>query len=81
MFGRIYGAFMFCSYFELLFRFLRPDKQTKLIVDKIRKSILKIPRWPEIVTFEEMNFTVPKLEVSHLAVFLAQLETKKHLLK
>ncbi len=80
-FVRIYGAFMFCSYFELLFRFLRPDKKTKLLVGEIRQSILKRPRWPEMITFEEMNVSPPKISVMQIALSLMQSETKKYLLK
>jgi len=58
-FARIYGAFMFCAYFELLSRFLRPDKGAKRRVDAIRDSILSLVRWPEMITFEEMNMPVP----------------------
>lgn len=58
-FARIYGAFMFCAYFELLARFLRPDKSIRRRVVAIRDSILSLVRWPEMITFEEMNIPVP----------------------
>ena len=58
-FGRIYGAFMFCVYFELFPRVLRPNKIVLKRVDAIRDSILSVVRWPEMITFEEMNLPVP----------------------
>jgi hypothetical protein len=70
MFGRIYGAFMFCCYFELFGRFIRTDNEVKAIVQKIRQKILSIPRWPEITTFEEMNLQPPKIN-PFLEVILA----------
>ena len=58
-FGRIYGAFMFCVYFELFARLLRPGKKIRPEIDDVRNSILSLFRWPEMVTFEEMNVPVP----------------------
>jgi hypothetical protein len=58
-FARTYGAFMFCVYFELFGRLLRPGKDVLKRVDAIRDEILSVVRWPEIVTFEEMNLPVP----------------------
>ena len=58
-YGRVYGAFIFCVYFELFARFLRPGKDIKPRIDDIRNSILSIVRWPEMITFEEMNVPIP----------------------
>ena len=76
--GRVYGAYMFCAYFELFARFLRPGKTIKPRIDDIRNSILSIIRWPEMVTFEEMNIPVPKpnILVNALSVVVSQ-ESKK----
>ena len=62
-FGRIYGAFMFCVYFELFARLLRPGNKAGPKIDDIRNSIRSIFRWPEMVTFEEMNVRVPEPNV------------------
>jgi hypothetical protein len=56
----LYGAFLFCLYFEFFASVLRPSPETRAIVDKIREQVLLAPRWPEMVTFEEMNQSPPK---------------------
>ena len=58
-FARTYGAFMFCVYFELFRRLLRPGRDVQKRVDAIRDEILAVVRWPEMITFEEMNLPVP----------------------
>ena len=73
-FAVIYGSFLFCIYFELLRSHLRPDTNTMQTVDKIRETIRRIGRWPEIVTFEEMNLKSPWekspiLHVLHRVIF------------
>jgi len=77
-FSRVYGAFMFCSYFELFGRFLRPDNNTKRKVDVIRDSILSVVRWPEMITFEEMNIPVPDpgIIINALGVVLSRKEKR-----
>jgi hypothetical protein len=52
-FGRVYGSYLFCLYFELFGRWLRPSKSESEIVASIRESQFLEPRWPEMVTFEE----------------------------
>lgn len=73
-FSQIYGAFLFCVYFELFSRFLRPDIIVQPKIDDIRNLILSHVRWPEMVTFEEMNIPVPDLGpiINALSVVLAQ---------
>lgn len=65
---------MFCAYFELLSRFLRPDKSVKRRVDAIRDSILSLVRWSEMITFEEMNMPVPDpgIMINALGVVLSR---------
>jgi len=63
MFGRTYGAYMFCCYFELFGRFIRTNATEKEKVHRIRKAILYQDRWPEMVTFEEMNLRPPQWNV------------------
>ena len=58
-FGQVYGAFMFCVYFELFARILRPGKSVQRRIAAVRNCILSRVRWPEMVTFEEMNLPVP----------------------
>lgn len=58
--AQIYGSFIFILYFEFFGRFLRPGPNVKELVDQLRDNLLKIFRWPEMVTFEEMNQPVPQ---------------------
>jgi hypothetical protein len=55
----LYGKFLFCLYFEFFGTVLRPTAKERAIVDKIRQDVLYTPRWPEMVTYEEMNVTPP----------------------
>jgi hypothetical protein len=73
-FGQVYGAFMFCVYFELFALILRPGKTARPTIDAIRKSIQSLVRWPEMITFEEMNISVPDpgVIIRALGVVLAQ---------
>lgn len=65
-FAVIYGSFLFCIYFELFASFLRPDANAMQIVRNIREYIQRINRWPEIVTFEEMNLKPPGSPFLHV---------------
>ena len=58
-FSVVYGSFLFCVYFELLRPHLKPNAETMRQVGKIRKHLRAINRWPEIVTYEEMNVKPP----------------------
>jgi hypothetical protein len=73
-FGQVYGAFMFCVYFELSARILRPGKSVQPKIAAIRSCILSRVRWPEMITFEEMNVPVPDpgMVVRALGVLWAQ---------
>jgi hypothetical protein len=57
---RLYGAFMFCLYFEFFVSVLRPSPTDHAIIAEIRQHVLFTPRWPEMVTFEEMNQKPPE---------------------
>lgn len=57
---RVYGGFLFCLYFEYFGRFLRPGAENQQIVAALREDIVMQSRWPEMVTFEEMNLELPK---------------------
>jgi hypothetical protein len=58
-FASVYGAFLFCVFFEFFGRHLRPPSKVSKIVAKIRHDLILEPRWPEMVTFEEMNLKPP----------------------
>ena len=59
----IYGSFLLCLYFEFFDRFLCLNQKEKNTVGELREYLLWLPRWPEMVTFEEMNFDVPETEM------------------
>ena len=58
--NQIYGSFLLCLYFEFFGRFLKPRQEEKIIVKEIREYLQDRSRWPEMITFEEMNIDVPK---------------------
>jgi hypothetical protein len=75
-----YGAFMFCLYFEFFGSILRPLPKVSATVAKIRENLLFTPRWPEMVTFEEMNLKVPEQGTTLRMIFSAfQAATRKRL--
>jgi hypothetical protein len=57
---RLYGAFLFCLYFEFFGSVLRPTSTEREVISEIRHCVLFTPRWPEMVTFEEMNQKPPE---------------------
>jgi hypothetical protein len=59
-FASVYGAFLFCVFFEFFKPHLRPTAKVSRIISAIRQDIILEPRWPEMVTFEEMNIQPPE---------------------
>ena len=59
--NQIYGSFLLCLYFEFFGRFLKPRQEEKVMIQELREYLLGF-RWPEMVTFEEMNIDAPKPE-------------------
>jgi hypothetical protein len=57
---RLYGAFLFCVYFEFFRSVLGPRPSELAVISEIRQHVLLTQRWPEMVTFEEMNQKPPK---------------------
>lgn len=74
---RIYGCFLFCLYFELFEDFIDPSPSDKNANRELRNLLLQQPRWPEMVTFEEMNQpypTVPPIDQFLHGVYLQILD-------
>lgn len=67
-FATIYGSYLFCIYFELLGKHLNPGKRVKKIVQRIRDIVNAQNRWPELITYEEMNISRPRTESPILQV-------------
>jgi hypothetical protein len=59
-YARTYGLFLFCCYFELFGRFLRPNKRIAGLVTELRFDLLSAFRWPEMITHEEMDLSLPE---------------------
>jgi len=77
----LYGAFMFCLYFEFFQGLLRAGKKQRDCIDKIRQEVLFTPRWPEMVTYEEMNLKPPEGGQSTRMIMSAfQAVTRKRLI-
>ena len=72
-FVRVYAPAMLCMYSELLGRYLQAGAGNKEIISRIIDRIKTMPRWPEIITFEEMNIEPPRDAISPLFVALHQL--------
>lgn len=80
-FARVYGAFLFVCYVELFADLLSPSDIELAATDEIRKWLYLFPRWPEMVTFEEMNITPPERNLLlSLAAGLMRHERKPKLL-
>ena len=56
---QVYGCYLFCLYFELFDRVLKPTQAEIEALEELRRYLLWIARWPEMVTFEEMNVSAP----------------------
>ncbi len=59
-FCQIYGALLFTFYFEFFPNELGVGEIENNIIINIRKILLEQARWPEMITFEEMNLSIPK---------------------
>ena len=60
--NQIYGSFLLSLYFELFEGFLLPNEKEKAAVVRLREYLLDERRWPEMVTFEELNLPPPVLQ-------------------
>ena len=57
--NQVYGSYLLCLYFEFFGEFLEPSQEEENAIAELRKYLLERPRWPEMVTFEEMNVPDP----------------------
>jgi hypothetical protein len=73
---QIYSAFLLTIYFEFFPRILEPSDDILKQVKDLRRALTMIHRWPEMVTYEEMNSPLPKgHEVLSVVIRLALAET------
>lgn len=81
-YARTYGLLLFCCYFELFGRFLRPDKSVSALVTELRFGLLSEFRWPEMITFEELNLRPPQGDVlRHVYRYVDALQRRRQMLK
>ena len=67
---QIYGVYLLCLHFEFFEQALKPGQEEKDTVTEIRNYISEKPRWPEMVTFEEMSGGfVPPTQVGQTILF------------
>jgi Family of unknown function (DUF5677) len=59
-FCQIYGGLLFCLYFEFFAQDMISTTMVENTISSIREAILLDNRWPEMITFEEMNKAVPQ---------------------
>ena len=59
----IYGGYMFCLFCEAFETDVDPNVEEQSAVAELRANLLRQSRWPEMVTLEEMNITVPQVPV------------------
>lgn len=77
-FSQVYGLFLFSLYFELFPTILKPDTEARSVVREMRTWLVKLARWPEVVTFEEMNLARPPSNIFHPISLDIQSEATKH---
>ena len=58
--SQVYGTYLLCLYFELFDEYLMLGEEENDAVVDIREHLFHILRWPEMVTFEEMNKHFPE---------------------
>jgi hypothetical protein len=68
-FGRIYAAYVWFRFCRVFRSTLQLSREFMNVVDSVELAIESVNRWPELVTFEEMN--VPQNEGIILRAFLA----------
>ena len=57
----VYGSYILCLYCEAFEEEFDPSEEERGGIEELRRQLLLQTRWPEMVTFEEMNLTVPKI--------------------
>jgi len=60
-FCQIYGTLLFSFFFEFFPDEIGVTSEQQTVLVKIRKALMDEMRWPEMITFEEMNIPVPNI--------------------
>lgn len=70
--AQVYSTYLFCLWFELFDNQFDASTDEIAAVSSLREYLLSITRWPEMVTFEEMNVAPPKLKVEQCSNIIIQ---------
>jgi Family of unknown function (DUF5677) len=75
-FGRFYGTFLFVKFCDTFGDLMAITTEIKKSIDELRNYLEESPRWPELVTFEEMNLEPPNFSLiqTHMS-YLKDLST------
>jgi hypothetical protein len=73
-----YSLYLLCLYFEMFSRIVRPPQDVRAALANLREHLLRQERWPEMVTFEEMNLTPPRLSIGRVLARTAEAIAMKH---
>jgi hypothetical protein len=68
-YARTYGLLLFCCYFELFGRILRPDRRVARLIVALRFDLVSQMRWPEMVTHEQLNLRPVKDDATPRLVY------------
>lgn len=60
-FCKVYSAILLTMYFECFFNVLSAPEEVAQAVSNLRRTLIMLPRWPEMLTFEEMNLNPPRI--------------------
>ncbi len=74
LFNHFYGSYLFVLFSKTFKKELGIEKSAMAIIKEIEADILDNARWPELVTFEEMN--VPNAETIRLVNTIRKLKLK-----
>lgn len=66
-FCQIYSVFLLSIYFEFFGDLLGADMEVRDQVKSLRNVLVMYPRWPEMITFEEMNKDLPDYQLKGLS--------------
>ena len=69
--SQVYGSYLLCLYFEFFGPLFDLNQDEKDSVRELRKHLLSLHHWPEMITFKEMNLDVPQPEFWPTAFFRA----------
>jgi hypothetical protein len=58
-FSRFYAVYLFIKFYDVFHNDLPFTKDAIFLIDELRIFITKTIRWPELITFEEMNIKPP----------------------